>query len=62
MGLAIAAYRFGLSELQEAPDFISLDIADSFLWTTGGWMVLFGVLVGAVGSSISLAVHRYIRT
>ncbi len=62
VGLAIAAYRFGLAELQDAPDFISLTIEDGFLWSRGIQMLLFGVGVGVLGSSISLAVHRYIRT
>jgi cell division transport system permease protein len=62
VGLALAAYRFGISELQELPEYISLTIEDSFLWTRGIQMLIFGVAVGAIGSSISLAVHRYIRT
>lgn len=62
VGLALAAYRFGLSELQELPEYISLSIDDGFLWTRGIQMLVFGVAVGALGSSISLAVHRYIRT
>ena len=62
VALALGAYRVGLNQLEQLPDFISLTIDDPFLVKMGGLMLLFGVVVGAAGSSISLAVHRYIRT
>jgi cell division transport system permease protein len=60
--LAVGVYRLGETQLDGLPDFIDLTIGSNFLVKAAVLVMVFGVAVGAVGSAISLAVHRYIRT
>ena len=62
VGTASILYQVALDRLTDLPDFVTLDVGSTFLVKWGGFVVLFGVAVGAIGSGISLAVHRYIRT
>ncbi len=55
-------YRLALNSLVDLPNFIDIDIGFDFLRNWGVIVLLFGLAVGLVGSSISLAVHRYIRS
>lgn len=55
-------YRLALNSLVDLPNFINIEIGFDFLWNWGLIILLFGLAVGLVGSSISLAVHRYIRS
>ena len=55
-------YNVAVDRITELPLFISLDVGGDFLLRWGLIVVAFGVIVGAVGSAISLAVHRYVRT
>jgi hypothetical protein len=48
--------------LTTLPEFITIDIGSEFLARWSVITLLFGVLVGLVGSSLSLAVHRYLKT
>ena len=41
---------------------IDLEVSRDFLLQRALLIVLFGVVVGAAGSAISLGVHRHIRT
>ena len=51
-----------MDRITELPLFISLDVGGDFLLQWGLIVIVFGVAVGAIGSAISLTVHRYIRT
>jgi cell division transport system permease protein len=55
-------YRLALNRLVDLPSFIDIDIGFDFLRTTGLIILLSGLVFGLIGSSISLAVHRYIRS
>ena len=60
--VAIGVYRVALERLTTLPEFITIDIGSEFLARWSIITLLFGVLVGLVGSSLSLAVHRYLKT
>jgi cell division transport system permease protein len=62
IGVAVGVYRLSLDRLTELPSFIDIQIGSEFLVRWGILTLAFGVLVGAIGSSLSLAVHRYLRT
>ncbi len=62
IGVAVGVYRLSLDRLTELPSFIDIQIGSEFLVRWGILTLVFGVLVGAIGSSLSLAVHRYLRT
>lgn len=62
VAVGIGAYRLGFDQLQGSSNLIDLTLSADFLLQRAIVIVLFGVIVGAVGSAISLAVHRYIRT
>ncbi len=62
IGVAVGVYRLSLDRLTELPSFIDIQIGSEFLVRWGVLTLGFGVLVGAIGSSLSLAVHRYLRT
>jgi cell division transport system permease protein len=55
-------YRLALNSLVDLPNFIDIEIGFDYLRNWGIIVLLFGLAVGLVGSSISLAVHRYIRS
>ena len=57
-GVGVVLYNVALDRITELPIFISLDVGGEFLFQWGLTVVAFGVVVGAVGSAISLAVHR----
>lgn len=57
----VVAQRVAIDQLSELPAWIRLDIGSDFLLQRGALVLLFGVLAGLVGSSLSLAVHRYLR-
>jgi len=62
VGVALGVYRLALDRLTSLPSFIEIEIGGEFLLQWGLITVGFGVLVGAVGSGLSLAVHRYLRS
>ncbi|MCP4307052.1 MAG: ABC transporter permease [bacterium] len=55
-------YNLARNRLADLPEFINLTIDSSFLVQWGLLLVGFGAIVGIVGSGISLAVHKYVRT
>jgi cell division transport system permease protein len=65
-GLAVAAvtglYNLARDRLEALPEFINLVIDSAFLVRWGVLIVVFGAVVGFAGSSLSLAVHRYVRS
>ena len=62
VGVAVGVYRVALGRLTTLPTFIDLHIGSEFLVRWGVLTLVFGVLVGVLGSSLSLAVHRYLKT
>ncbi len=62
VAVGYGAYRLGFDQIQDTSQLIDLEVTPGFLWQRGVLIVLFGVAVGAIGSAISLTVHRYIRT
>lgn len=61
VGFIIIAQQLAVDRLTELPEWINLAISNDFLMQRGALVLLFGVLAGLVGSSLSLAVHRYLR-
>jgi cell division transport system permease protein len=65
-GLSVAAvaglYHLAQDRLQALPEFINLAIDSAFLVRWGVLILVFGAVVGFLGSSLSLAVHRYVRS
>lgn len=62
VGVAVGVYTLAVDRLTSLPTFINIEIGSDFLWQWGLVTLAFGVLVGAIGSSLSLAVHRYLRS
>ncbi|MDQ3781617.1 MAG: permease-like cell division protein FtsX [Actinomycetota bacterium] len=62
IGVAIGVYRVAVQRLTTLPEFISIEIGPEFLTRWSIITLMFGVLVGVLGSSLSLAVHRYLKT
>jgi len=62
VAVGLGAYRLGFDQIQGLVPLIDLTVSPDFLLQRAVIIVLFGVVVGAVGSTISLSVHRYIRT
>lgn len=62
VALGVGLYRLAEDRLSDLPDFISLTVNGPFLISRGLWIVGFGAAVGIIGSGISLAVHKYVRT
>ena len=62
VAVGLGAYRLGFDQIQGLVPLIDLEVSAEFLLQRAILIVLFGVAVGAVGSAISLTVHRYIRT
>ncbi len=61
-GVGFGVYRLAKDRLIDLPDFVNIHIDSAFFLRWGVLIVVFGVLVGAIGSSLSLAVHRHLRT
>ena len=65
-GLAVAfiviAQQMALDRLTDLPEWINLAVENDFIMQRGALVLLFGVVAGLVGSGLSLAVHRYLRT
>jgi cell division transport system permease protein len=58
----VVAQQLALDRLSELPDWINLAIENDFILRQGALVLLFGVAAGLVGSSLSLAVHRTLRS
>ncbi len=65
-GLAVAVVVAGLriadDQLTELPDWINIGIRSDYLMQYGALVLIFGVVAGLVGSGLSLAVHKYLKT
>jgi cell division transport system permease protein len=62
VALGVWLYQLAENRLSDLPEFILLNVPGSFMLGRGLWIIAFGAVVGVVGSSISLAVHKYVRT
>lgn len=58
----VGIHRLLVGQLADVPDWINLAIENDFLLRQGALVLLFGVLAGLAGSSLSLAVHRTLRS
>ncbi len=58
----VVAQQLAVDRLSQLPNWINLAIQNDFLLRQGTLVLLFGVLAGLVGSSLSLAVHRTLRS
>ena len=65
-GLAVAVVVAGLrvasNQLTDLPEWINIQIQSDYLVQAGALVLLFGVIAGLVGSGLSLAVHKYLKT
>jgi cell division transport system permease protein len=62
VAMGIGLYNLANDRLADLPDFIDLSVSNAFLLRWGMLIVAFGAIVGIIGSGISLAVHKYVRT
>lgn len=58
----VVAQQLAVDRLSNLPDWINLAIQNDFLLRQGALVLLFGVAAGLIGSSLSLAVHRTLRS
>ncbi len=58
----LVAQQLAVDRLADLPDWINLVIDNNFLVKQGALVLLFGVAAGLIGSSLSLAVHRTLRS
>jgi cell division transport system permease protein len=62
VGVVWGLYQLAQTNLEGLPSFIDIVVGNEFLARWALLILGFGILVGALGSFLSLAVHRYIRT
>ncbi len=58
----IVAQQMAVDRLTDLPEWINIAVKNDFLIERGALVLLFGMFAGLIGSSLSLAVHRYLRT
>lgn len=58
----VVAQQLAVDRLADLPEWINLAIQNDFLLRQGALVLLFGVAAGLIGSSLSLAVHRTLRS
>lgn len=58
----VVTQQLAEDRLTDLPQWINVAISNDFLLWRGALVLLFGVFAGLIGSSLSLAVHRYLRT
>lgn len=61
VGLVVGLLQLAAGQLIDLPAWVSLNVPGDFLVQRGVIILIFGVAAGALGSSLSLAVHRYLR-
>ena len=61
VAVIVGLYRLGLGSL-DTVEIVTLEIDNEFLFTFGLLIVAFGAVVGLIGSGVSLALNRYIRS
>ncbi|MDK1010379.1 MAG: permease-like cell division protein FtsX [Actinomycetota bacterium] len=58
----VVAQQLAVDRLSELPEWINLTIHNDFILRQGALVLLFGLGAGLLGSSLSLAVHRTLRS
>ena len=58
----VVGQQLAVDRLTELPSWIELTIHREFILRQGALVLLFGVAAGLIGSSLSLAVHRTLRS
>ncbi|MEN8042024.1 MAG: permease-like cell division protein FtsX [Actinomycetota bacterium] len=58
----VVTQQLAVDRLTDLPNYISLAIQNDFILRQGALVLLFGVATGLIGSSLSLAVHRTLRS
>jgi cell division transport system permease protein len=61
VGLIVGLLQLAKEQLIDLPKWVDLGVASEFLVQRGIVILVFGVVAGAIGSSVSLAVHRYLK-
>jgi cell division transport system permease protein len=62
VAVVVAGLRLASNQLTELPDWINIGIQSDYLLQYGALVLIFGVIAGLVGSGLSLAVHKYLKT
>lgn len=62
VAFVVIAQQLAVDRLADLPDWINLVIENNFLIKQGALVLVFGVAAGLIGSSLSLAVHRTLRS
>jgi cell division transport system permease protein len=62
VGVVVAGLSIANDQLTELPDWINIAIQSDYLLQYGALVLIFGVVAGLVGSGLSLAVHKYLKT
>lgn len=62
VAFVVVAQQLAVDRLADLPDWINLAIQNDFFLKQGALVLLFGVAAGLIGSSLSLAVHRTLRS
>lgn len=62
VAFVVVAQQMAVDRLSELPAWINLAIHNDFILRQGALVLLFGVAAGLLGSSLSLAVHRNLRS
>ena len=62
VAVVVAGMRLARRQLTDLPDWINIGIQSDYLYRAGALVLLFGVVAGLVGSGLSLAVHKYLKT
>jgi cell division transport system permease protein len=61
VGLVVGLLKLAREQLINLPQWVDLGVAGDFLLQRGIIILVFGVAAGALGSSVSMAVHRHLR-
>jgi cell division transport system permease protein len=62
VAVVVAGLRLASNQLTGLPDWINIRIESDYLLQYGALVLIFGVVAGLVGSGLSLAVHKYLKT
>jgi cell division transport system permease protein len=62
VSVVVAGLRLADRQLTDLPNWVNIGIQSDYLFRSGALVLLFGVLAGLVGSGLSLAVHKYLKT
>lgn len=61
VGVIYGVHQLAVDRLEGLPEWINIAVSRDFFFQWGAIMLGFGLLVGLIGSGLSLAVHRQLR-